>query len=350
MRAAPQIGRAGCTSAGTRRLLAAAAGPARRGRPPAAAAAPRRAPLRVAALLDYVATASDDGPLRLPARTELDASEITSVFGWPRDMSEKYKVGKVIGAGSFGTVREAKEKATGLRYAVKTVSKVPKRGPPTPRYLLKLRAECEVMQQLGVSLNAVALHDVFEDDRDIHMIMELCEGWVAWGALHGVHCMGCMGCMWRVHGVHGGWAVAGMRRHMQAQRAVAMLDRQTQTLPPPHSHPQRRAPGARRVARLQRALHRDAGAVDPALHRAVPRQGHRLPGRQAGCGARRRVAGGGAPRPGSVCVWGPDEDQQQQSSSRGPLHLSDSTTNQPTDPPKQPQTTSCSSPRPRTRP
>jgi len=41
---------------------------------------------------------------------------------------------------------------------------------------LKLRAEVEVMQQLGVSLNAVSLHDVFEDARDIHMVMELCEG------------------------------------------------------------------------------------------------------------------------------------------------------------------------------
>lgn len=30
------------------------------------------------------------------------------------------------------------------------------------RYLLKLRAEVEVMQQLGLSLNAVHLHDVFE--------------------------------------------------------------------------------------------------------------------------------------------------------------------------------------------
>lgn len=32
------------------------------------------------------------------------------------------------------------------------------------------------MQQLGVSLNAVHLHDVFEDDVNVHMIMELCEG------------------------------------------------------------------------------------------------------------------------------------------------------------------------------
>jgi hypothetical protein len=36
------------------------------------------------------------------------------------------------------------------------------------RYLLKLRAEVEVMQQLGLSLNAVHLHDVFEVGCDAH--------------------------------------------------------------------------------------------------------------------------------------------------------------------------------------
>eukprot|EP00878_Enallax_costatus_P014411 GHUV01015071.1.p1 GENE.GHUV01015071.1~~GHUV01015071.1.p1 ORF type:complete len:625 (+),score=149.12 GHUV01015071.1:250-1875(+) len=93
-----------------------------------------------------------------------------------RNLLDSYYLGRVIGAGSFGVVREGIEVATGRRFAVKTVSKVPKRGAPTPRYLLKLRAEVEVMQQLGVSLNAVYLHDVFEDDVNVHMVMELCEG------------------------------------------------------------------------------------------------------------------------------------------------------------------------------
>ncbi|KAI8467471.1 MAG: kinase-like domain-containing protein [Monoraphidium minutum] len=93
-----------------------------------------------------------------------------------RKIPEHYYLGRIIGAGSFGTVREAVEADTGRRFAIKTVSKVPKRGPPTPRYLLKLRAEVEVMQQLGVSLNAVHLHDVYEDDLSIHMVMEICDG------------------------------------------------------------------------------------------------------------------------------------------------------------------------------
>ncbi|PNH07597.1 Calcium-dependent protein kinase 14 [Tetrabaena socialis] len=89
---------------------------------------------------------------------------------------EKYHMGRVIGAGSFGVVRECVEKTTQRINAVKTIPKVPKRGLPTPRYLLKLRTEVEIMQQLGYSLDAVNLKDVFEDDEAIHLVMELCEG------------------------------------------------------------------------------------------------------------------------------------------------------------------------------
>eukprot|EP00882_Tetradesmus_deserticola_P011535 GHRQ01012202.1.p2 GENE.GHRQ01012202.1~~GHRQ01012202.1.p2 ORF type:complete len:146 (+),score=55.23 GHRQ01012202.1:388-825(+) len=93
----------------------------------------RTSAVRVAASLDYIATASDDGVLKLPARTELDAEEIKSVYGYPRNLLDSYYLGRVIGAGSFGVVREGIEVSTGRRFAVKTVSKMPKRGSPTPR-------------------------------------------------------------------------------------------------------------------------------------------------------------------------------------------------------------------------
>ena len=69
----------------------------------------------------------------------------------------RYNLGKVLGAGSFGVVREAKEKSTDRHYACKTIPKVPKRGFCTPRYLLKLQTEVDVMQQLGASLDSVYL-------------------------------------------------------------------------------------------------------------------------------------------------------------------------------------------------
>ena len=69
----------------------------------------------------------------------------------------RYHIGKVLGAGSFGIVREATEKVTNRRFACKTIPKIPKRGLCTPRYLLKLQTEVDVMQQLGASLDSVHL-------------------------------------------------------------------------------------------------------------------------------------------------------------------------------------------------
>jgi calcium-dependent protein kinase len=69
----------------------------------------------------------------------------------------RYEITKVLGAGSFGVVREAVDRDTGRQYACKTVPKMPKRGKPTPRYLLKLQQEVDAMQQLGGSFDAVYL-------------------------------------------------------------------------------------------------------------------------------------------------------------------------------------------------
>jgi hypothetical protein len=144
---------AGAPSSASRRLLAAAVQTPRRRAPSAAQQQPPRAArgaLRVTALLDYVASLSDDGVLRMPARAELDPDEIKSVFGYARRVNEHYYLGKVIGAGSFGTVREAKEASTGRMYAIKTVSKLPKRGPPTPRCAALGVVGCDIRPLSGL--------------------------------------------------------------------------------------------------------------------------------------------------------------------------------------------------------
>ena len=72
------------------------------------------------------------------------------------------------------------QNATGRKYAVKSIGKAPKRSVATPRYLLKLRTEVEIMQQLGYSLDAVNLKDVFEDDESVHLVMEVRRGSKQW--------------------------------------------------------------------------------------------------------------------------------------------------------------------------
>lgn len=125
---------------------------------------------------DYQAKAGDSSVLQRPLKSELLPSEIRDVFGFPRNLREAYSLGGVLGAGSFGVVRECTERDTGRRYAVKSIPKQPKNAKSTPRYLLKLQTEVDAMGQLGASLDAVYLKDVFEDDVAIHLVMELCEG------------------------------------------------------------------------------------------------------------------------------------------------------------------------------
>lgn len=80
------------SSSGSRRLQLAASRPWHGARRRAAHAQARTAgrarALHVSALLDYVASVSDDGVLKLPARTELDPEEIKTVFGYPRCVTE----------------------------------------------------------------------------------------------------------------------------------------------------------------------------------------------------------------------------------------------------------------------
>lgn len=79
---------------------------------------------------------------------------------WSRPLNHlsRYTIGKVIGAGSFGVVREAVHRKTGVHYACKTIPKMPKKGRGTPRYLLKIQTEVDAMLQLGPSLDAVFLN------------------------------------------------------------------------------------------------------------------------------------------------------------------------------------------------
>lgn len=86
----------------------------------------------------------------------------------PAFISEsRYTIGKVIGAGSFGVVREAVHKRTNVHYACKTIPKLPKKGRGTPRYLLKIQTEVDAMLQLGPSLDAVFLQATASGPSDL---------------------------------------------------------------------------------------------------------------------------------------------------------------------------------------
>jgi len=126
--------------------------------------------------------------LGLPQGQALLPHEVKEVYGYPRDLGEAFQVdARLLGAGSYGVVREAVCRATGEAVAVKSIPKIPKRVPlalrklgysraTTPRYLGKIQNEVDVLDTLNGSLNVVGMHGAFEDDAQVHMVMDVCRG------------------------------------------------------------------------------------------------------------------------------------------------------------------------------
>lgn len=82
-----------------------------------------------------------------------------------------YKVGKILGTGSFGSVRLCTSKYEATRkYALKTIAKE-RMG--TKIYML--RRELEILKALDHP-NIVKFYEIYMDDMYIHFVMEYCEG------------------------------------------------------------------------------------------------------------------------------------------------------------------------------
>jgi len=88
-------------------------------------------------------------------------------------LTDKYTIGEVLGEGQFGKARAVTSKATGKKYACKTISK---RKLQHPDDVGDLRREVQIMQHLAGHPSIVKVFDTFEDSKDVHIIMELCTG------------------------------------------------------------------------------------------------------------------------------------------------------------------------------
>ena len=89
------------------------------------------------------------------------------------DVQSLYEIGKVLGRGQFGTARLATEKATGEKYACKTISKRKLRNKDD---IEDVKREIQIMHHLAGHPNIVTMKDSFEDKHNIHLITELCAG------------------------------------------------------------------------------------------------------------------------------------------------------------------------------
>ncbi|KAG0219918.1 hypothetical protein BGX33_011392 [Mortierella sp. NVP41] len=84
----------------------------------------------------------------------------------------KYRTGRVLGEGTYATVREAVQIESGKRYAVKVISKELMQGREN-----MIRNEIAVLGQISVGhANILTLTDYFETFNNLYLVTELAEG------------------------------------------------------------------------------------------------------------------------------------------------------------------------------
>jgi calcium-dependent protein kinase len=104
--------------------------------------------------------------------------------GYPRDFDAHFALDRPIGKGGFGAVHVAVERSTGMEFACKSIKKrldVPNISPAKQaQHLDNIDREAKILKRLRGTLSVVAFKGAWEDDTDVHLVMEYCRG----GELH----------------------------------------------------------------------------------------------------------------------------------------------------------------------
>ncbi|KAJ0049672.1 hypothetical protein Pint_16035 [Pistacia integerrima] len=96
----------------------------------------------------------------------LDATQISN-------LSDQYVLGKQLGWGQFGVIRECSDKFTGEVLACKSIAKD---RLVTVDDVCSVKLEIEIMARLSGHPNVVDLKAVYEEKEYVHLLMELCAG------------------------------------------------------------------------------------------------------------------------------------------------------------------------------
>jgi calcium-dependent protein kinase len=132
----------------------------------------------ISSMLSRLSSKSDSGQSRSsgsPRYYSQDSSVLSRDIFWGRtegSVEEKYDLFEEIGRGAFGVVRRAKDKTSGRILCCKTINK----ECLNEHQLREVRHEAEVMLHLRGHPNIVTVMGVFEDERQMHIVEEICTG------------------------------------------------------------------------------------------------------------------------------------------------------------------------------
>ncbi|CAL0311290.1 unnamed protein product [Lupinus luteus] len=110
------------------------------------------------------------------ATAEGEEEVLDKRFGYEKNFGGKYELGKEIGRGHFGHTCYAKGKKGELKdqhVAVKIISKAKM---TTAIAIEDVRREVKILKALSGHKHLVKFHDACEDDNNVYIVMELCDG------------------------------------------------------------------------------------------------------------------------------------------------------------------------------
>ncbi|KAJ8512527.1 hypothetical protein OPV22_002961 [Ensete ventricosum] len=97
-------------------------------------------------------------------------------FGYEKNFRAKYEVGKEVGKGHFGHTCLAIAKKGELKGQLVAVKIISKAKMTTAISIEDVRREVKILKSLSGHANLVKFYEAYEDDLNIYIVMELCEG------------------------------------------------------------------------------------------------------------------------------------------------------------------------------
>ncbi|KAM2199856.1 hypothetical protein ACFX1Q_002956 [Malus domestica] len=121
-----------------------------------------------------------DGPIpeEHPGGVEGEGGEraLDKSFGYGKNIGAKFELGKEVGRGHFGHTCWAKGKKGELKGQPVAVKIIAKAKMTTAIAIEDVRREVKILKALAGHKNLVRFYDAFEDDHNVYIVMELCEG------------------------------------------------------------------------------------------------------------------------------------------------------------------------------
>jgi len=111
----------------------------------------------------------------IPEGAEPDLG-LDKTFGYSKHFTAKYELGREVGRGHFGYTCAAKAKKGELKGEDVAVKVIPKAKMTTTIAIEDVRREVRILSSLTGHSNLVQFYDAFEDEENVYVVMELCNG------------------------------------------------------------------------------------------------------------------------------------------------------------------------------